>query len=144
MGTSSSRWLLAAFSLGAIALAAPSTAHALSCDGHLVEVGDSMAYVRTYCGEPSFVTTRQEMRSVWGTVGGYGGYGYGYGVSTTVSVQIDVLVYDFGPTRFIDELTFENGVLRLDRIAGYGTTRGARARRESRRAERAARARDDE
>ena len=119
----------------------PTTAHALSCDGRLVEAGDNIAYVREVCGEPTYVTSHQEMRSVYG---GYAGrYGY-YGQQVGTTVQVDVLVYDFGPTRFIEQLTFENGILRNESIAGYGTTAGARARRESRREAREARARDDE
>lgn len=130
--------------LGAAALfAAPGSASALSCDGRLVEAGDHEAYVRSVCGEPTYFSTRTETRTIY--VGPYGDtrgvpYGYGVGYAQTVTVVIDVLVYDFGPTRFIDELTFENGVLRTDRIAGYGTTAGARARREAREA----RHRDDE
>ncbi len=103
--------------------------------------------MRSVCGEPTYFTTRTETRTIY--VSPYGDtrgvpYGYGVGYAQTVTVVIDVLVYDFGPTRFIDELTFENGVLRTDRIAGYGTPAGARARREARREARAARHRDDE
>lgn len=137
---------LLGLALGGALLAAPGSASALSCDGRLVEAGDHEAYVRSVCGEPTYFTTRTETRTVF--VGPYGdtrtGYGYGVGYAQTVTVVIDVLVYDFGPTRFIDELTFENGVLRTDRIAGYGTPAGARARREARREARAARHRDDE
>ena len=42
------------------------------------------------------------------------------------------------------QLDAPTGVLRTDRIAGYGTPAGARARREARREARAARHRDDE
>ena len=113
-----------------------STAHALSCDGHLVEIGDSEAYVRSVCGAPTSETTRIEPRSAV-VAYGYPRAFYGYGA--VAQVQIDVLVYDFGPTRFIDELVFESGVLREDRVAGYGTREGARARREARRGARWAR-----
>lgn len=133
--------------IGAVLALGPATAHALSCNGRLVEVGDTEAYVRTVCGEPTTMTSRTETRTA------YLGYAYGTptpygapyaGYAQTITVQIDVLVYDFGPTRFIDELTFENGVLRVDRVAGYGTVGAAHVRREARRAERAARRRDDE
>ena len=126
---------------------APNTASALSCDGRLVEVGDSEAYVRSICGEPTQFMTRMETRgaTIPYVVRAGTPYAYVYPYTQMVTVQVDVLVYDFGPTRFIDELTFENGVLRADRIAGYGTVRGGAARREARRAEReAARHRDDE
>ena len=111
MGTSTTRWLLAALSLSAGIAAAPGTAHALSCSGRLVEIGDNIAYVQGVCGQPTFVSSHQEMRSVYGAYG----YGYGYGSRAMATVQVDVLLYDFGPTRFIEELTFENGVLRAER-----------------------------
>jgi len=41
---------------------APASASALSCDGRLVEVGDSMAYVRSICGEPTQFMSRIEQR----------------------------------------------------------------------------------
>jgi hypothetical protein len=41
-----------------------------------------------------------------------------------VSVRIDVWIYDFGPQRFMEELTFENGILRQLRTLGRGTARG--------------------
>ena len=139
-----SRTVLAGSFALAFALAiTPGSAHALSCDGHLVELGDSEAYVRSVCGEPTAVSSRTELRSVYGYAQVYGyPYGSPYGYGAMASVQVDVLVYDFGPTRFIDELTFESGVLRIDRIAGYGTVRAAHIRREARRADRAARTDD--
>jgi hypothetical protein len=141
------RWALG-FVLALVSVAVlPGAASALSCNGRLVEVGDSEGYVRSICGEPTAATTRMEMRSAFvGYPYGYAPSPYGYpygGYAQAVSVQVDVLVYDFGPTRFIDELTFENGVLRADRIAGYGTVSAAHVRREARRAERAARRHDD-
>jgi hypothetical protein len=126
---------------------APASASALSCDGRLVEIGDSEAYVRSICGDPTQFVSRMEQRgaTIPYVVRTGGPYAYVYPYAQYVTVQVDVLVYDFGPTRFIDELTFENGVLRADRIAGYGTVRGGAARREARRAAReAARHRDDE
>lgn len=106
-------------------LGSPGEAHALNCGSRLVEVGDSSVYVRSVCGDPTAMSTRTETRSAWA---GTGPYGYGYGQSVTV--QIEVWVYDFGPTRFMEELTFENGVLRSERALGYGTARGSSHRRE--------------
>jgi hypothetical protein len=111
--------------LAAGLFASTGEAHALSCGSRLVEVGDSSVYVRSVCGDPTAMSTRTETRSAWA---GTGPYGYGYGQSVTV--QIEVWVYDFGPTRFMEELTFENGVLRSERALGYGTPRGGSHRRE--------------
>src|SRR5690348_11512244 len=112
----------------------PASASALSCNGRLVELGDSEAYVRSVCGEPTSESVRTDARVA--AMPYSSGYRYG-AYAAPVPVQVTVLVYDFGPTRFIDELSFENGVLRADRVVGYGTLAGARARREARRAERA-------
>jgi hypothetical protein len=127
--------------LAALFFLAPHHASALSCDGRLVELGDSEQRVRAVCGEPTSEAAHTELRVA--ALPYYTGYRYG-AYAAPVPVQITVLVYDFGPTRFIDELTFENGVLRMDRVAGYGTLAGARARREARRIERTARTRDDD
>lgn len=107
---------------GLVLLSHASPALALSCSQRIVDRGDSSVYVRSVCGEPAGMTTRTESRSQFvygptydGTVGGS---------SITVTVQIDVWVYDFGRTRFMEELTFENGVLRNIRTLGYGTNAG--------------------
>lgn len=98
-----------------------SAAHALDCGQRLVVRGDRAAYVRSVCGEPQSATTRTETRSV----GGYNRVAPGtatFGV-TTVTVQVDTWIYDFGPTRFMEELTFENGILTVSRAIGPGTSR---------------------
>ena len=137
------RWALAAAIASCAAFfSTPGTAYALGCNGHLVEVGDNIAYVQSVCGQPTSVSSHQETRGVYG---GYASrYGVYYGSTASTTVQVDVLFYDFGPTRFMEELTFENGVLRGERVAGYGTVAGARARRESMRGPRTAYVREDD
>ena len=49
--------------------------------------------------------------------------GVGVGDSETVTVLVEVWVYDFGPQRFMEELTFEDGVLIGSRALSYGTRR---------------------
>lgn len=103
--------------------AAMSSASALDCGQRLVVRGDREAYVRSVCGEPQSASTRTETR----TVGGYNRTAPGvatYG-ATTVTVQIDTWIYDFGPSRFMEELTFENGILTISRPIGPGTPRPA-------------------
>jgi hypothetical protein len=102
-------------------LALPSSASALSCNQRIVGTGDTEAYVKSLCGEPAQVSTRTETRTV------YGGHrvvdGVVVGSSRSVTVQITVWVYDFGPRRLMQELIFEEGVLRNVRTLGYGVNR---------------------
>jgi hypothetical protein len=99
-------------------LASASSASALDCNQRLVTVGDRAAEVRARCGEPASISVRTESRTQYaGAVRG-GDFG---GSSITVTVEIETWVYDFGPRRFMEELTFENGILRSTQRLGYGT-----------------------
>ncbi len=112
-------WILA---LSFFWAAGPSNASAFWCEQRLVRTGDALSYVRSVCGEPASAISRTESRThfVGGTL--QDGRTFG-GTAVTTTVQIDVLVYDFGPTRFMEELTFENGVLVSSRRLGRGTRR---------------------
>ncbi len=103
-------------------LFAGSTAHAMSCRGRIIDVGDAAARVRAYCGEPATITERVVERSRSVYVRGPGGALVRDEVS--VSVAVEEWVYDFGPQRFMEELTFEDGELRQIRELGYGTPSG--------------------
>lgn len=107
-----------------------SGAEALDCGRRLVLTGDPMTRVRTLCGEPTSITTRTESRTVFGAVHRAGG---SFGEAHTVTIQVEVWVYDLGPRRFMQELTFADGILRSTRTLGYGTVR-AEIRRDRRRA----------
>ena len=105
-------WLALALAIGADWR---STAQALDCGTSLAVAGDPETRVRDVCGEPSSAASRVETRMQ----GGANGWPVVW-----VSVRIDVWIYDFGPQRFMEELTFENGVLRQLRTLGRGTARG--------------------
>ena len=111
--------MLAATSLG---LASP--AHAFWCRGRLVLEGDRMPEVRANCGEPASEISRMEESTIYsgGARRARDGSWYG-GSSRTVTTQVDIWVYDFGPTRFMEELRFEDGVLRRLTRLGRGTRR---------------------
>lgn len=96
-------------------------AHALQCGQRLVVEGDRIHYVRSVCGEPASVVTRTETRTTYS--GGVAPNGRFAGQASSVTVSIEVWVYDFGPNRFMEELTFENGVLVASRPIGPGTRR---------------------
>ena len=102
-----------------VALGTTTRARALYCGSHLVERGDAMARVRQYCGEPATAVSRTEVRTGYGAVAGVT-----YGVPIVTTVQIDTWTYDFGPMRFMEEITFENGVVLSSRPMGYGTRSG--------------------
>ncbi len=108
---------LAGLALGPLA----SSAHALECGSRIVVRGDREHQVVAVCGEPQSVMTRTETRTVYGAARTPSGH---VGSAYTVTVQIDVWIYDFGPSRFMEELTFENGVLVSLRPIGRGTSAG--------------------
>ncbi|GAB4112348.1 MAG: hypothetical protein OHK0013_48270 [Sandaracinaceae bacterium] len=119
--------LWAATSLGIAtlaSLASPPAAHALECGQSIVVRGDRMARVRAVCGEPVSVAVRVETRVAPGVSplppGAVPPPGY---VVPTITVQIEVWTYDFGPGRFVEELTFENGVLVSTRPIGPSARR---------------------
>ena len=85
--------------------------------GRLVSVGDGMKQVRDRCGEPDYVTTRTERRTVK--------YRYSRRVGNVeesvveereVDVPLDEWTYDLGPSAFIRYVTFESG-----RVIGIAT-----------------------
>jgi len=99
-------------------------ASAFWCEGRLVLEGDRSYEVRSRCGEPASEITRMESRSFYrgAAVGRGGGTVYG-GSADTITVQVDIWVYDFGPTRFMEELRFHDGILVQMTRLGRGTRR---------------------
>ena len=119
-------WALGALSFVTL-LATAGEAHALRCGTRLVELGDTQIYVREICGEPTQEMTRTESRTR--TVGTALVRGRLFATdSVTETVQVDTWIYDFGRTRFMEELVFENGRLRSIQALGYGTGAGRRRR----------------
>lgn len=116
--------LVVAFMTAAFAWDA-SQAQAMTCQNRLVTVGDSMARVRSLCGEPSTVSERvvQRQREVRRLVRP------GVVVSDviTVSVTLTEWVYDFGPTRLMRQVVFEDGTVRMIDTLGYGSPDGRTA-----------------
>lgn len=99
-----------------------SSAQAMTCQNRLVTVGEAMARVRALCGEPDSVSERvvHRTQAVHRRVNG--------GIVSdriTVAVTLVSWVYDFGPTRFMRELVFEENRLRTIDTLGYGTRRAS-------------------
>jgi len=99
----------------------------LRCGTKLVHKGDSKAEVIQKCGEPDFVETWEEERiqrdyyhvsTFSNRLGEY--YWYREPFLVKELIRIEEWTYNFGSTRFIRFLRFENGLLRDLSRGGYG------------------------
>jgi hypothetical protein len=90
-------------------------AYALRCGNRLVDVGDGQATVLRKCGEPATREWRVIYRPqlVSDPVTGFPRTEY-------VPVEIEVWLYNFGPQRFMQELSFEAGRLITIEPLEYG------------------------
>jgi hypothetical protein len=114
-----------ALALAGLALAAvTATASAdgsLRCKTRLITPGAAAYEVRTVCGIPDDTQSRTESRTVRRAVTVPCNTGYCSAmVDETVTVNVEEWIYDFGPQRFIQFLTFESGKLVLIKSGGYG------------------------
>ena len=101
-------------------------ADGMRCGNKLVSDGDTTYDVHSRCGEPQGKTKRVELRTVRAWVGApcvSGDARCGRAVERTVEVQIEEWIYDFGPTKFIHYVTFEDGRLLRVVTGGYGNSR---------------------
>jgi hypothetical protein len=103
-------WLIVAgaFSLG----------HTCSASADCAGVGDLMYQVLSNCGEPSWVQSKEERTVGSGFVPFHTPDGWLRG--PLIVTEIEQWVYNFGPSRFMWVLTFENGILRSISNGGYG------------------------
>lgn len=79
-------------------------AMALRCGNKLVDIGDRKHKVHRVCGEPTYVDSYDQPI-----------YGYRQGYN-----HVEVWTYNFGRSRFMQELVFENGILRRINQLEYG------------------------
>ena len=109
-------------------------AHASSirCGVRLITEGDHKAKVLAQCGKPDYVELREEERvyrfsrhpSYYGYYDNYeyerGDYRYGAPYRIKELVIIEEWTYNHGPSRFMDHLILENGIV-VDITSGdYG------------------------
>jgi Protein of unknown function (DUF2845) len=78
--------------------------YALRCGNKLVNIGDRKYDVIYKCGEPTYTDYYDQVTAY-----------YPY-----YTEQVDVWTYNFGNTRFMQELIFRNGILHRINILGYG------------------------
>jgi hypothetical protein len=89
-------------------------AWALRCGHELVKDGDHLVQVLRKCGDPVYTAHRIEYRAVRLRQPGLDFERY-------VPVEIEEWTYDFGPSRFMQVLRFENGrLIEIDSL-GYGS-----------------------
>ena len=112
--------------LGASVLlsAAGVSANGMRCDNKLVQPGDSSYDVKSLCGPPDDMQQRTEQRRVTRAVerpcNTQPTGRCAFVVEDIVDVVIDEWIYDFGPQRFVQYLTFEGGKLLRVKSGGYG------------------------
>jgi hypothetical protein len=91
-------------------LGAASQAHALRCDGRLVEPGDHAIQVRERCGEPFWIDAYTEVL----ISGEYGP------LERRVERPVEAWYYNFGPNRLLRRLLLVDDRLVRDDSLGYG------------------------
>ena len=107
-------------------LMSANAAHAnssLRCGSNLLSEGDSRYEVRSACGAPDDQQSRTEWRTLRENYRVPCGEGKTCSHSRVreIEVQIDEWTYDFGPRKFIQFLTFEQGKLVNVSSGDYGS-----------------------
>lgn len=87
------------------------SASALRCNSRLAKDGDSAFKFRQVCGEPDDIQTtvvyrRQAIRSLLGVDRKNNVV---LSDEQTVAITVEKWIYNFGPNRFMRQVTFENG-----------------------------------
>jgi hypothetical protein len=84
----------------------------LKCGTRLVSIGDTTAEVLEKCGEPDQIERREEGQDTW--ISQYFDYEEERFKAPRLvkgPIQVEIWTYDFGATRFIRYLLFENDEL---------------------------------
>ena len=95
---------------GSVSWSNAASADTMRCGQRIVTDGDSTYDVRMRCGEPAMANRRTEYRGqrVWVN---------GRSFEQMVEVVVEEWTYDFGPHKFVQYLTFEQGKL-ISVVAG--------------------------
>ncbi|WP_295881995.1 DUF2845 domain-containing protein [uncultured Thiohalocapsa sp.] len=96
-----------------LAVAAP--AQALRCGTNVVSEGDSTFKLLKTCGEPTLreTTERKIPYQIYDRV-------QGRTITAYDSVPVEIWTYNFGPRRFIQRITIEDGRIKRIESGGYG------------------------
>ena len=105
-------WLLPVLLFVGFVSHATTSERTLRCQGRLVSIGDTPSVVRQKCGEPDRTTSWEEgHNTAVARIFDYETERYQAPVKVQTPVQMQRWLYDFGPTRFVRHLVFENGKL---------------------------------
>ena len=110
-------WLLFLLIAFFLSLCSCSRADAFSCPGGFISVGASMEEVLSKCGQPAASESWEEARAISAPIifdSRYGPFSY------VVYIPMETWLYNFGPNRFMQTLTFERRKLVNIESAGYG------------------------
>ena len=91
-------------------------AHALRCDGKIIDRDDHSIRVREHCGEPFWIDRYSE----WLIQGEEGP------LQRRIEIQIEVWFYNFGSDRLMHQLAFRDDRLQDLETLGYGFDRPAK------------------
>jgi hypothetical protein len=99
-----------------LALAAASPAFAFRCGTKLVSEGDTRSQVAAKCGEPTEVDRRSVLREAITWIGGRA-YHTAPGL---IEIPVESWIYNLGPSKFMQRVRFEDGVVVAVETLGYG------------------------
>jgi len=88
----------------ALALSAPAAADSMRCGSKLMTDGDPAEKVQALCGPPTRVERREIVRP-------YYFYRSGIPIYTPHEVSVEFWTYNFGPSKLMRRLRFEDGLL---------------------------------
>ncbi len=106
------KWLYAAI----LSMAAASPAFAFRCGTKLVTEGDTRSEVIQKCGDPVEIDRRSIFRQPLYWIHGRPYY-VGNGV---VEIPVEVWIYNFGPSKLMRQIRFEDGKVVDIETLGYG------------------------
>ena len=108
-----------------LALAWPASVPAMRCGSRLISEGDPRDKVLNECGPPTRVEEWEEERFDWfdrfppsNRYREFERYGNAYRVR--IFVRVELWTYNHGPSRFIDQVRLENGIVHKVYSGGYG------------------------
>lgn len=107
---------IAAGCLAAVVSVTAAQAEGMRCNGRLVEVGESQGEVRLKCGGPALSNSYDE--ELYEKSAG--------GAEVRTVSTFEQWVYNFGPNRLVQIVTFRNGRVESIVDGDYGTTTAAR------------------
>jgi hypothetical protein len=94
-------------------LAAP--AYALRCGSGIVDTGDTTLKLVRLCGQPT-LKEQQERRVLTRSYDQLRGVYF----DDYLTVPYEIWTYNFGPQRFVQRITIENGKIKQIESSGYG------------------------